>query len=256
MGIRKSILGAAVLFALAFCAFGAANASAAGTTAFTCVKESPGGLFGEHCLTSGSGSAEYRHVAFEGETTSIATNANTAEGTTAASPAILKGTAAGVGVAIKCTTVGGEGPVKNAETAGGEMYVHTEGSFQFTGCEVTSPAGKGCKVNGGAFTTTTLTGTSEGQGDAVKITPKGGTEFGSVKIEGCSIAGLNNTFPISGSLKAEVNGATLTMTHEGSTTQGTLKFAGGKAGLEGAITKKAHAKEGEVTKPLSPTTVP
>lgn len=44
---------------------------------------------------------------------------------------------------------------------------------------------------------------------ALKLAPKEGTTLGSIVIEGCSIAALNGTYELKGSLKGTLNGAVL-----------------------------------------------
>jgi hypothetical protein len=211
-------------------------------------------LWGSHCLTSGSGD-KYAHQSYNQDetTTGIFRNSNSAAGTTASSPGILKGTAAGVATTIECTTVSSEGGMAENRKSGEEMFAHFEGKLHYSGCIVTAPAGKGCKVaSGGTILTNQLTGRTIG-GGKVKIEPKAGETFTEIKIEGCSVAGLNNTFPVAGSVEAKTNGATIVCTHAEVTTQGKLKFAGQKAGLEGASTGEAHSNAGEATHPLSET---
>lgn len=263
MSKRKTAIGIAVLFALALSAFSAASASAAtsGTTAFTCVKDEKGSFFGEHCLTTGGGTVKYKHVAIKQDqkTTGTATNANTTEETKAARKSILKGVISGVVTEIQCPEVHGEGTFEN-KLSGEEHFATAEGRLHYTGCVVTAPAGKGCIVKAeggveGTITTENLLGTTTKEMSA-EIKPKEGTTFTTIRIEGCSVGALNNTFPVQGSLVAQINGATLTSTHAEITTQGTLKFAGQKAGLDGALTLKAHSEAGEETHPLTATTVP
>jgi hypothetical protein len=260
MSKRKTAFGIAVLFAVALSAFSAASASAAGETAFTCVKENNvnGDRFGAHCLSTGTTEEKYKHVTINQDetTTGIATNAKTLSGTTASTPSILKGTAAGVATAIECTTVSSEeGTFENRVDAGG-MFAHAEGKLVYSGCIVTAPAGKGCKVGGGGvITTNKLTGrTINGGKVRIEPVPAKAPIFVEIPIEGCSVGGLNNKFPVEGSVEANTNGATITGTHAEVTTQNKLKFAGQKAGLEGAITLEAHSKAGEETHPLSVTT--
>ncbi|HET7446312.1 MAG TPA: hypothetical protein VFJ57_16820 [Solirubrobacterales bacterium] len=257
---RRTAVGLAVLFALALSAFAAASASAKGTTAFTCVTDPNGTLKGDHCLTTGSGEKS-KHVAIPHNetTTGTATNENTTEETKAARSAILHGNISGVATEVTCPKVHGEGTFENRTTepeTKGEMYAHAEGKLHYTECVVKKPEGKGCKVaNEGTITTEQLTGTTEGQGDAALIKPKVGETFTEIKIEGCSIPALNNTFPVKGAVKAEINGATLLSQGSVTTTEKTLKFGGNPAGLDGALTLKAHSKAGEETNPLSATTV-
>ncbi|HET7444813.1 MAG TPA: hypothetical protein VFJ57_09165 [Solirubrobacterales bacterium] len=251
MSKRKSVLGIAVLCALALSAVVASSASASSATAYTCV-QGKGVLNGAHCL--GTSGGEYGHVEIkENEvTTGTATNANTASSTTAATTSILKGALAGVETELSCTETHGEGTFSN-KTEGGEMLGHAEGKLHYTGCKVLKPVEKGCKVaNEGTITTENLTGRTIST-TQVEIKPVTGTKFTDIKIENCSIAALNNTFPVSGTLKASITGATLTSTHAQTTTDNTLKFGGVKAGLEGALTLKAHSQAGETTNALTVT---
>jgi len=258
MSKYKTAVGVAVLCALALSAFAAASASAKGLTAYTCVL-GKGVLNGPHCL--GTEGGEYGHVKIEEETTGIATNAKTAENaahetTKAAQKSILKGTLSGVASEIECTGVEGSGTFNNKTTAGGEMFAHAEGTLTYTGCKMLKPAG--CAV-AATLTTNKLTGTTEGIQTAepphtAKIQPAGETPFIEIKTTGCTNEGLNQTYPVTGSLKAKITGATLTSTHADITTQNTLKFGGQKAGLDGALTLEAHSKAGEETHPLTVTT--
>jgi hypothetical protein len=246
---RNTALGIAAFFAVALSAFSVASASAESTTAYTCVKDAGGTFLGAHCLSTGSGE-KYKHVAFNTKTTTTGTNANTAEETKAARSAILKGSLSGVVTEITCGELHGEGFLENKETASKEMYIHLEGKLHFTNCVVKAPAGKGCKVKEETITTGELTGSSEGLSGELKVTPKEGSTFVSITIEGCSISALNNTFPLTGSFKAKSSGATLTTTHADITTQNTLKFGGTKAGFDLGLTLKAHEKEGQETNPI------
>jgi len=262
IGRFKAAAGVAVLCALALSAVAASSASAKGLTAFTCVTDPSGTLKGDHCLTEGSGSPA-KHVKFTEKTTGIATNANTASETTAARKSILKGTLSGVASEIECTGVTGEGTIENKTTVPetGEMYVHVIGKLKYTGCKMLKPAG--CTV-ATELETNQLTGTTEGIQTAEGphtglIKPAGETPFIEIKTTGCTNEGLNQTYPVTGSLKGILTGATVTSAHNDITTQNTLKFGGQKAGLDGALTLKAHKfpKEGETveeTKPLSVTT--
>jgi len=257
MSRRKSVLGIAVLFALALSAFASANASAVGTTAYTCVA-APNGFFnGPHCLTT-AGEGKYNHIAIGNTKTTLAgTNENTAsneagETTKATRASILNGTLSGVKTELKCTGLSGTGFMENKETAGGEMFAHATGTLSYTGCTVVAPEPEKCKVKGGTVTTTELTGSTEGLTEQANIKPATGTTFATITIEGCGTAGLNNAFPVTGSLKGKITGATITSTGSEVTAQNTLKFGGQKAGLDGALTLKGH-KEGEATNPLSVT---
>ncbi|HET7443685.1 MAG TPA: hypothetical protein VFJ57_03415, partial [Solirubrobacterales bacterium] len=261
MNKRKAAIGIAVLFALGLSAFAAASASATGLTAYTCVTDPSGPLLGDHCLTAaqgGSGGAsKHVEIAQNETTTGTWTNAKTASGTTAAQSAIVHGSLAGVATEITCSEVHSEGTFENRKNASGEHYFHYEGQVHFTGCVVKKPAEKGCKISGETITTVPMTFTSEGvaQPDHRTSTrPKEGTKITEIKIEGCSIAALNNTFPLSGSVSSKLSGATARVIGVDSTGENTLKFGGVKAGLDMVLTPTAHSKAGEETKPLSFTT--
>lgn len=254
--IKLTIL---VICALALAAALSSNASAAGLTSFTCrftdIDEIQ--FKDPHCkevVVPGTQTTGYHHYEIHDRTTITTINGETAAGTTAAAPAILKGTLAGVATSIECTTVNGTGEEENSE-AGGEMFITGTTTLVFSGCQVTAPAGKGCKITGGEITTSTLSGTTKGQGDAVNVTPLEGTQLASVKIEGCSISALNNTFAVTGSLKVPaLTGATSTTLESEVTTAGTFKFGGQKAGLEMSVTRRGHKQNNELTSPVVQTT--
>ncbi|HET7444297.1 MAG TPA: hypothetical protein VFJ57_06535 [Solirubrobacterales bacterium] len=248
---RKSAISIAVLFVFGLSAFAATSASASGATTYTCVKDSGGTLFGSHCLKDSSGD-KYTHVAFSEATTATATNANTASNTVAAAPFILKyGTFPFNVVEVRCSEVHGEGTAEN-KTVEGEMRGHLKTSLHYTGCAVKAPSEKGCKIPGEAINTNQLAVRSVGGGETVKIEPEEGLEkIAEFTIEGCSIAAFNTTYPVTGSFEAKTNGATVTTTHNEVTAQGILMVKNMKAGIESALTFKAHSKAGEETKPLA-----
>jgi len=113
----------------------------------------------------------------------------------------------------------------------------------------------GCKVTGEKVETKSLTATTVGGEEKfLKFSPSTGTEFAVVPLEGCSNAGLNERFPVTGSVKIAPHGATLISTHEEVTTQGTLKFGGQKAGLAGSLTLSGKKEGGsEAATPLTVT---
>ncbi|HET7444810.1 MAG TPA: hypothetical protein VFJ57_09150 [Solirubrobacterales bacterium] len=248
MKSRRRVVCLGVLFALTLGALSAASAAATGTTAYTCVPEGNGAYFGGHCLATGSVPHDLKEIPVNTLTTVTATNQDTASETTAARSETIKGTISGINTEITCNEEHGEGTLEN-KTVSGEMVVAGEVLWHFTICEVKAPAGKGCKVSGGTFTTSQLTSTTQGQGDGVKFAPKEGTKIADIKIEGCSVAALNNTFPLTGSFVAQTSGATQASTHVEVTTQNTLKLGGQKAGFEGAITTEGHSA-GEETHPI------
>ncbi|HET7444811.1 MAG TPA: hypothetical protein VFJ57_09155 [Solirubrobacterales bacterium] len=211
-----------------------------------------GSLVGRHCLKTGFG-LKAKHVEIkEGEeTTGTVTNFNTTAETIAGQSAILTGALAGVATEISCWEVHGQGTFEN-KTELTEMLAHLDGFLHLTNCVVKKPSEKGCKIPEETITTQQLTArtTSAASGE---VKPKEGTKIADIKIEGCSIPGLNNTFPVTGALKVQISGATWTSTESQVTTDNTLKFGGVKAGLESALTPEAHSGPGEGTNPLSVT---
>jgi hypothetical protein len=148
-----------------------ASAATKGTTIFTCKK----GFLGftkAHCKNGDAGTGEFGHVAVAENTTTEITSSN---GTTGGEKEVtkLKATIAGIAFEIQSTSVTSHGSITNTKDASGEHYA--DGNIQITYGETTvaSPAGKGCKVKGGAFNSLSVTITTTGQGDSVKIGTEG-----------------------------------------------------------------------------------
>jgi hypothetical protein len=240
MNRRKSVVALAVLCALAISAVSVASASA--TSAFTCVNT--GTAFrGAHCLTTGTASQTWSHTAITSNPTTITgTNANTATETTTAAVSILKGKLAGLETELQCTEV--------AQAAGTNTLENTEGKVKGTGaityskCTVLKPAGKSCLVGNEKMVTTEKLKAETLSATELKFAPNTGTTFANIVIEGCTVAALNNTFPVTGSLIGTVSGATTTTTHAGVTAQGTVFFGGNPAGLDGGLTTKGPSGAG------------
>jgi hypothetical protein len=239
---RRSVIGVVMALALAFAAFGVANASAE-QKAWACVASEEGEYTDAHCTKTAPGKLLYKLelVTVSGDAIS-ATNAKTASETTASTPSQLSGTLAGVATELECTGVSGTGSLTNAASS-----VTGTGKLTYTGCVVLKPAGKGCKVTGGTVKTEELKATTVGQAANKLKFEMVGTKFANVEIKECSTTALNNTFPVTGSLIANTNGATTTTAKAEIETQNTLKFGGNKAGLGGAITI-SDSKGGTVLK--------
>lgn len=264
---RKTVTGLVLVCGVALSALTGQSANAAtGTTAFTCVSGGTG-FADAHCKEAGGGS--YGHVGI-GETTS--TEVSGSNGTTgkATQPLRLRGVLSGVEVELQATGVIISGWLENRKDFfTGEHFVEGEGGAlapEFTGVTVVKPAGKGCEVRKDAGGVPGIAGfvegnnvraTTQGRGDTVIFKPATeGVPLATFFLQGCSIKALNLTFPISGSVIGIPNGATVNFTHAETTTQGTLKLGGQKAGIEGSITLKGRSPffGGEFT-PLSATTV-
>lgn len=233
---RRSVVALAVLCALVLSAVSVASASA--TEAVECSSSaSKIDKFGAHCLAVPAGkTANFGHLGLSaGSHEFTATNANTASETTAGAVSLLAGVISGVAVEIQCTGVSGTGSLENA----GSQTKGT-GVLTYAGCTILKPAGRGCVVHGGSITTNSLAAESEGA-SSLKFKPASGETFVSITWEKCTVSALNNTYPVTGTMKATVTGATTTSTEAGVTEQNTLKFGGSKAALAGALTIKSAA---------------
>ncbi|HET7444123.1 MAG TPA: hypothetical protein VFJ57_05635 [Solirubrobacterales bacterium] len=260
MGRRKvGFAVGAIVIALAM--LGAQSAGAVtGTTAFTCKKkavEGGAGFSDAHCVNGVGSGAKYEHVEIPANTKTelLVTNASTTKETTAAQPVFLKTTLAGVEVELEAKEARNVGSFENLVAANGEHYIHGTGTTTYGEIVANKPAGKGCKVNEGVLTTKLLTGTSAGKGMAGTLTPAEGLTFGEIKTEGCSIAAINNTYPVTGAVTCSGEGSTALCSHASVTASSTLKFGGQKAGVDVSTTFTGRAPgESEYT-PLGVTTV-
>lgn len=257
MNGRNGIAAIGLLCALAISAIAAPGASAepTGTTVFTC-RNNPGlGTFSDaHCRT-GASLGNYAHIAIEpGETTELnGTNASTCAETTTSCPFKLKGTAAGVATELEAKKASITGSIDNS-LVGEEHRVTGTGTLTLEEVSVVAPAGKGCVVKGGQVVTGLLKFTASAAGMFLKIEPNSGTAFTEITIEGCTVAGLNNKFPLTGSVTGVPSGATVGFAEAETTIGAPLKFAGQKAGLEGQLTFSGRTNSGQAFTPLSFTT--
>ncbi|HEX5609720.1 MAG TPA: hypothetical protein VFX45_06490 [Solirubrobacterales bacterium] len=270
MNGRRATIGLCMLCALLASAFAAQGASAAGTTAFTCV-QGAGVLRGEHCLTTGNASPIYGHVPVpENLTTEVTvTNAKTAQETTTHTPARLRLTVGGIPLELSATGIHGAGWMENKKSPTLEHYVHGQGTLTFTEAKVTQPAGNGCKVtthkeDGSGFEegenevvhSRELTATTEGQGHFLKVeaADKGNIANFFVTCE-VKIPAIEGTWSCNGSVRGVPNGATVNFTHAETTAQNTLKCKGFKAGLQASVTLSGRNKGStDPFTPLAPTT--
>ena len=181
----------------------------------------------------------------------------------------FKVTIAGVPLALGAGAINGIGSLENKVAASGEHDV--SGTDMFPVEEVSATEGAGCKPfafgNGtgsggvgepGVVILNVLTATTEGQGDAVKLSPASGEALASFTIQSCSNTALNGTYTVVGSVKCIPNGATCKFTEAEVTAAGTLRLnsaVGPKVGISGTLTFKGRANSKEAYTPLSPTTV-
>src|SRR6201999_3646464 len=157
---RKSVIGIAVLCALAFSAFAAANASAA-QKAVTCSSTAVPKTFGDAHCTGGGSTFGHTTIADNTVTTITGTNAKTASNTTLSRLSKLRGQLAGVITEVQCSNVKAHGTLTNKTTP--TAHVEGEGIITYTGCTVTAPKEKGCVVKNRTVITKNLFATTEGR---------------------------------------------------------------------------------------------
>jgi hypothetical protein len=271
MNIRRAGIGVSILAALFVSALAAQGAAAAtvGTTAFTCKPVTPAagteGFEREHCQPTDAvkTNAKFEHVPFNEETTTDIeiTNTKTRNNTTEREPTVLKATVAGAPIEIVAQSAHGSGGLVNRKDPTGEHFVllhefkiaHTEVTEKLLGCKVTGKPG-----GAGVIETRTLTGTTTGQGDAVKFSPTEGTLIEEFELTECAIGPI--TIKVVGSIIGKPSGATITFVHNEVTAAKTLRLqsaAGPVAGIGGSLTLSGKDTAAGDTKftPLSFTTV-
>jgi len=266
MNGRRAVIGLSLLSALVFCAFAAPNASAAAaknTTAFTCVKVTPGsGVFeDEHCDKAKAG-GEYTHAPLTGNPTNIVVDNTTTGGAT--TNAVLKGEAAGAKVEITCTKVSGKGSIENKEPVAKEHKIIIVLTTEFTSCTVNKPAK--CTVK--AIVVKEAKGEGvEGLGAGknemgVEFKPAAGEIFVTINLEGAECALKATPLEIKGTAIATGGTATQTEKHSGATaiftnamTKETLSFGGKPAEFSATTTTRMEDVGGVKQPPISLTTV-
>lgn len=266
---RKAVVGLSLLCALVFSAFGAASASAKGTTAVECSSAAVTKDFSDaHCDTPATPQSNFGHIAFEnGKETSVSA-ANDLTGTL--SSFLLKGKIAAVFTEVTCEKVAGTGSVTNKEAAEVMSVTFGKATTEFTVCKVLAPPAAVGKCTVTVNKTESLQSdpmtlglgaekTPPQGGAAIKVLEEGkGTEMG-LKFSPTAVGGkftiLNFTGaecpaavkgekPVEGSALAlggrggleatSSSGATAKFTQ--ASTLGGLTFAGNPATLEGTLT--------------------
>lgn len=249
---KGMLIALCALCAVAAGANAAQSAAAVGTAPFTC-KAGLSGFSTEHCVPGQTGTAfGYESIPEKVETELSGSNEKTNSETSGSVPIKLSATIAGVNVEIVFTSIDYFGWVTVRH---GPPVADGLVQARLTMAWVEKPAGKGCGVKGKEVISNELFATTLEQGIALKLEPAEGTTLASFVIEGCSIAALNGTYELKGSLKGTPNGAVLEFTHASTTEQGTLTLQGQKAGIEGKITLKARANSKQSYTPIGFTTI-
>jgi hypothetical protein len=229
---RRTIVGLSLLCALFVCAISASSASAAGTTAFTCVPELGGEWEDEHCKVNvGKGKGNFEHEEIAVGTTTEITSTNNVTGSET-STAVLHSILGGVEFTIDSEEVHATGSCKN-ETVGEVMQNHCKKvKVNYKKLKVT-PESLKCKVTGpveGEITTKELTSvtreTETGKGPGVNFTPEApATLFAEFVLGGpeCKL-GAAVTIKVTGNAVGKISGATLTF--DEASTKGTATGEG------------------------------
>jgi hypothetical protein len=232
-----------------------ASATFTGTTAVTCKSTPSTGFFSDaHCTTKSTGGNYSHETIGNGKSTELAvTNSSTCEETKAACPLKLKTTIAGVPLEITVAKISGSGSIQNS-LVGEEHQTTATTALLFEEATVTLPAGKGCQVEGGKFTSSELSLSTGAQGMSVSVAPTAGETITSFTVKSCSVGALNNEYLLKGSFKGAPSGATLGFTEAATTEPFLLRLFGQKAGIDGQLTFTARANSGESYTPLATTT--
>jgi hypothetical protein len=278
MNGRRAIVGLTLLCALVFAAFAAPNAMAAlkGTTAYTCVKEDnppeqAKGFEDEHCLKATSGDAvKWVHEEI-GLTTTLLTVEN--DETSKAVPAKLVFSVEGTEVELEAQTFfscGGHTSVQNKQNGEKMEVLSPEFCGEFS--EVSVKKAAGCVVKGGIVLLPNAggeRGTAKGivienakkeEEMYVEFKPAEGKPFATFTVEKCEKAGLNKTYKVEGTAKANVsvNAATdgPTLKFTAAQTGPTLKVVSGELKTEGKFSGTFTARMAfETGKPKNPVTL-
>jgi hypothetical protein len=250
---RKAIIGLSLI--CAFAAFGAANASALGTTQFTCKPGSGAGFKEEHCKEAVPSGAPFVHeaIAENVDTAILGTNLNT-DGSRKS--VTLVSSFAGSEIEITCEIAKTTGTARNI-VVGGVMQVHGTGIvIHYEKCKVLKPIKGECVIPGEAFTTEKITSTTfeNGGEEGVEFKPEGATPLAKIKFEKCKSVPLNQTYPLEGTYKALASGTTQEVTP--ATSEKTLTFGGEVAKLTQTLTKKMEEAGATEGNGVSLTTVP
>jgi hypothetical protein len=259
---RKAVIGLCTFVALLACVVMAQGATAAKNRLFTCKK---GAVVGandfsrEHCkaedVLGTTGKGPFQEISVIKQTEFELTNAKTGPFTETPTNLTVRGTRAGIELEFQATSLSSTGLIENTEEEGEEVVKGTS-TLHFTGVTVLKPAGKGCEVEstggtGGAIDSELLATTTKGEPTrSFKVAPGSGTVLAKFKVKSCTVAALNGTYELTGSITFTTDGATATSTEAGVTEQGTLFLSGQKAGLAGTYTTTGRLNNTEVYTPV------
>jgi len=208
---RRATAGLSLLSALVLCAFAAPPASAAGTTAVTCVetKAKEGDFTDAHCGTQvkvGEGLFAHAPIESNKETQISLSNEKTLSATTAAQPLVFGGTLFGVKIKFSCSVVSGTGALVNEEPKEKVMQAAGDAVIEATNCVMSEPAK--CSVKEPFVWDTHFKTYENGLEMGLEFTPKNGKVFGFWEMQGSECALKGKSTAIEGSFKGTLGGTT------------------------------------------------
>jgi hypothetical protein len=257
---RKATVGVALLCALVFCAVSASSASAvAGTTAFTCVKEKTlNGFKDAHCKekveVGATGEFGHKEIAENTTTKTHITNEKTDATTTGSTVNLLHAEPFGIKTTVECSKLLGHIDVTNVKdkVTGEHSVTGAKGTLHYTGCKVKEPAG--CVIPKETILVEGLTATTSKQAEnTIQFKPEVGENFVTFSFEKCNNFLFNGAHSVTGSVRGKINGATVEFSSATTTKEGTLKFFGEPAGLEGKATLSQAEKTTALNDPAATT---
>jgi hypothetical protein len=237
MSRRISIVGLAVLCAMALSAVAASGASAAGTTAFTCVAGGGAHNTNADCQPGSTGTSGHEAIAANTSTTLSLTQLGNAKltGTLFAATVELEATG------VECV----ECKAENKEVGGVMEVTGSGGRLRFTG--VTVVGLPNCEVENKTVTTEPLKFTTTSAA-GVTLEPVTGTLLSKLTIkEIAATCNVKGTFKVEGKAAGTLNGSVLSVNVTKASKELTLE--GEKASLKGEATAKAS--NGTTTNPVA-----
>lgn len=221
MNRGKSIPGVLLLSITCLCAFGASSSSA--LSMHECTKGEgigTGKVFeaGCHKVKAGGGWETVKTTGLKRLIPTITVLPPPGPG-----PVELRATIAGIKFKAECSTLGGEAGLENQESGGGNTVVGKEIKFEYSGCAVIEPAGKGCKI---AEPIKTVELKSETSGLSTIYSPASGETLMTATVSGCSASVLNGEKNLTGKVVGVNQEATPETTEVTETSGSELKFGG------------------------------